>query len=46
MKHTRFTTILTYILCGKCKNKWFTKGYFVNEICPKCKHEDTTGNSL
>jgi|DEB0MinimDraft_6_1074348.scaffolds.fasta_scaffold03144_14 uncharacterized CHY-type Zn-finger protein len=46
MKHKRFTTILTYILCGKCSHKWFTKGYFDKNTCPKCKHEDTTMNSL
>ena len=46
MKHKRLTTILTYLLCGKCNHKWSTKGYFVKNTCPKCKHEDTTNNSL
>ena len=46
MKHQRFQTIRTYILCGKCKHKWYTKGYFVKEKCPKCNHEDTTKNNL
>jgi uncharacterized CHY-type Zn-finger protein len=46
MKHTRFTTTRTYILCGKCKNKWSSEGYFVKNTCPVCKHEDITINSL
>jgi len=46
MKHQRFQTVRTHLICGKCSNKWYTKGYLVKETCPKCKHEDKIENIL
>jgi len=46
MTHMRFQTVRTYLVCGKCKNKWYITGYYVKAKCTKCNHEDITSNSI
>jgi len=46
MKHKQFQTIRTYIRCGKCDHKWYSKGIFVEYTCPKCNSKGKADNSL